>query len=312
MRFLLRACWLALVLSSAASAQRTFLTRDPCGGPLAADSLCIVALGTGIPIPDPHASGPATAVLVGSRVFIFDAGAGVERRIAEAGLPIDGVSGAFITHLHSDHTLGLPDLILSSWVMGRRTPMPITGPPGLLAMTNHILAAWSEDIGIRTEGLEHGVRRGERVSVHETTGGVVYDSAGAKITAIRVLHGSWKDAFAYRIETSRRAIVISGDTRPSPALETAARDADVLMHEVYPLVRLKPEARPGGRDWVAYMKSFHTSDEELGALAQRARVNHLVLYHVVWMGGTPDELLAGVRKGGYTGRVSIAKDLDHF
>lgn len=303
---------LAFACAAPLSAQRRFVTRDPCGGPIAADSLCIVMLGTGMPVPNPQASGPATAVLVGARTFLFDAGAGVMRRMSEAGLPIDGVTGAFITHLHSDHTLGLPDLILTTWVMGRQQPMPLTGPPGLRTMTTNIMRAWAEDIHVRSTGLQRGQPRGERLTVRETTGGVVYDSGGVTITAIRVLHGDWKVALGYQVVTPRRTIVISGDARPSPLLEVAAHDADVLVHEAYPAVRLKPENRPGGERWVDYMKAFHTSDEELGAIAARARVKHLVIYHVVWMGGTPDELLAGIRRGGYAGTVTIARDLDHF
>ena len=85
------------------------------------ESTVVVLLGTGMPRPDPEASGPATAVVVGERVFLVDAGPGVERRLAAAHLPIDGVTALFVTHLHSDHTLGLPDLIFTSWVMGRKT-----------------------------------------------------------------------------------------------------------------------------------------------------------------------------------------------
>jgi ribonuclease BN (tRNA processing enzyme) len=298
--------------SSSVAAQRTFLTRDPCGGPLAADSGCVVTLGTGTPAPNPDASGPSTAVVVGPRVFVFDAGPGTMRRMAAAGFPIDVVTRLFLTHLHSDHTLGLPDVILTTWVMGRRTAMQVVGPPGTRTMTDHFMAAWADDIRVRTEGLERGQRNGQRVAVHETSGGVVYDSAGVRITAVRAWHGSWPVALGYVVEAPGRRMVISGDARPSPAIESAAHHADVLVHEVYPAVRLKREDRPGGDDWPKYMKSFHTSDEELGAMAMRAGVRLLVITHVVRMGGTDDEILAGIRRGGYDGRVLIAKDLDHF
>jgi ribonuclease BN (tRNA processing enzyme) len=279
-----------------------------------ADSTAVILLGTGVPIPDPQAQGPATAITVGQRIFLFDAGPGVERQLTAAGLPFrDGpVTAAFLTHLHTDHTLGLPDLIFTSWVMGRRLPLRIIGPPGTKAMTDHLLAAWSEDIAIRTVGLEHGAPGGYRVAVREVEGGIVYDSAGVRITAIPVLHGDWKYAFGYRIEAPGKTIVISGDTRPSPALERAARGADILIHEVYPAVRLRPEPRPGGDSWLRYMRSFHTSDRELGALASRARPKLLVLYHIVRMGGADTELLAGVKAGGFTGRVVIGKDLQRF
>jgi ribonuclease BN (tRNA processing enzyme) len=297
---------LALIATSPGPVHRPPLTTAR------ADSTTIVLLGTGGPRPDPETSGPATAIVVGSRVFLFDAGPGVERRLSAAKLPINGVAALFITHLHSDHTLGLPDLIFTSWVMGRKLPMPAYGPPGLKRMIDHITAAWSEDIEIRTNGLEHEVAGGYRVAVHETRGGVVYDSGGVRVTAIRVPHGTWKDAFGYRIETPGRTIVISGDTRASDDLRAAARGADVLIHEAYPSVRLAPEARPGGADWPAYMRSFHASDVEVGALALAAQPKLLILYHVVRMGGTDAEVIAGVRKGGFTGRVVVGKDLERY
>jgi ribonuclease BN (tRNA processing enzyme) len=281
--------------------------------PAVADSTIVVLLGTGTPSPDPAASGPATAVVVGSRVFLFDAGPGVERRLQAAMLPINGVTGLFITHLHSDHTLGYPDLIFTSWVMGRKAPLQAYGPHGLRNMTDHIIAAWSEDIEIRTNGFEHQPRDGYRVTVHEIAPGVVYDSAGVKITAIPVLHGDWKEAYGYRIDTPTRSIVISGDTRPSDALVNAARGIDVLIHEVYPEAKLAPDNRPGGEDWPKYMRSFHTSDVELGRVAASAAPRLLILYHVANRRGSTDaNMLAAVQKGGFTGRAVVGKDLERY
>jgi ribonuclease Z len=276
------------------------------------DSTTIVLLGTGMPRPNPDASGPATAIVVGSRVFLFDAGPGVERQLAAAKLPINGVTALFVTHLHSDHTLGLPDLIFTSWVMGRRSAMPAYGPHGLQQMVTHIVAAWSDDIRIRTDGLEHEAAGGYRMKVHEIRAGVVYDSGGVKVTAIAVSHGDWKEAYGYRIDTPGRSIVISGDTRPSDALKAAARGVDVLIHEAYPASHLAPENRPGGEEWPKYMRAFHTSDVELGELAAVARPALLILHHIVRMGGTDAELLAGVRRGGFAGRVVVGKDLERY
>ncbi len=289
--------------------------RQGAAAPTSADSAHVIMLGTGMPFPDPKAQGPATAVTVGDRIFLFDAGPGAERQMTAAGLPVRGgpVTALFLTHLHSDHTLGLPDLIFTSWVMGRRTPLRIFGPAGTRAMTDHIIAAWAEDIDIRTNAKERSAPGGYKVDVREIRGGgVVYDSAGVKVTAIPVLHGAWKYAFGYRIDAPDKIIVISGDTRPSPALERAAAGADILIHEVYPSVRLKRELRPGGDTWPDYMRSFHTSDRELGAIAARARPKLLVLYHVVRMGGTDEELLAGVKAGGFAGTTVVAHDLDRF
>lgn len=273
----------------------------------------IVLLGTGTPYPDPAASGPATAIVVGDRVFLIDAGPGVMRRLNAAGLPINGVEALFITHLHSDHTLGYPDLIFTSWVMGRRSPLQAYGPRGLRRMTDHLIAAYAEDIHVRTYGLEREAPGGYRVTVHEIQPGIIYNRDGIRVRAIPVLHGSWKEAYAYRIDTPDRSILISGDTRPSEALVSAANGVDVLIHEVYSAVRLAPEKRPGGEYWPQYMREFHTSDIELGRMAARIRPGLLILYHIVRTGRpTNDELLAGVRAGGYKGRVVIGNDLERY
>ncbi|HEY8310068.1 MAG TPA: MBL fold metallo-hydrolase [Gemmatimonadaceae bacterium] len=278
----------------------------------AIDSSVVVLLGTGMPRPDPEASGPATAVVVGKRVFLFDAGPGVMRRISAAHLPIDGVTALFITHLHSDHTLGYPDLIFTSWVMGRRRPMEAYGPRGLKSMTDHIVAAWSEDEDIRTNGLERLPPNAYAVNVHEIKSGVVYDSDGVRISAFPVLHGTWKEAYGYRIDTPARSVVISGDTRPTDSLIVAARGADVLVHEVYSAAKLAVENRPGGDAWPRYMHLFHTSDVELGQIAARVNPRLLILTHVVRMGATDAELLKGIRVGGFTGRVVVGHDLDRY
>ncbi|MEK7667915.1 MAG: MBL fold metallo-hydrolase [Gemmatimonadota bacterium] len=296
----------AVVLTTAAAAAAAAQSPSPT------DSARVVLLGTGTPRPNPEASQAATAVVMGQRVFLVDAGAAVMRQLAAAGLPVNGVSALFLTHLHTDHTLGYPDLVLTSWVMGRRTPLEAYGPRGLRRMTDHLLAAWSEDIAIRTNGLEREAPGGYRVAVHEIRAGVVYDSGGVRVTAIPVQHGEWRDAFAFRFDTPDRSIVISGDTRPSAAIEQAARGVDVLVHEVYPETRLAPEQRPGGEHWPDYMRAFHTSDVELGRLAAAAQPRLLILSHIVRMGGTDAELLAGVRSGGFTGRVVIGRDLERY
>ena len=215
--------WLLLIPTAAQSNAQTN------NGPAAATTK-IILLGTGTPYPDPSASGPATAIVVGERLFLIDAGPGVMRRLKAAGLPVNGVEALFVTHLHSDHTLGYPDLIFTSWVMGRRTPLQAYGPHGLRRMTDHLIAAYSEDIQIRTYGLERETPNGYRVAVHEIQPGVVYERDGVRVRAIPVLHGSWKEAYAYRIDTPDRSVLISGDTRPSAALVSAAKGVDVLIH----------------------------------------------------------------------------------
>ena len=297
----------ALALAAAARARSSPRSAAP-------ESTAVILLGTGTPVPLARAQGPATAIQVGKRLFLFDAGPGVMRQIEAAGLPYrnGAITAAFLTHLHSDHTLGLPDLILTSWVMGRRAKLPLYGPPGTRQMVRHLLAAWAEDIDVRTHGLEHGAPGGYDVDVHEIGAGVVYDSAGVRITAIPVPHGSWKWAFGYRIDAPGKSIVISGDTSPCAALAAAAEGVDLLIHEVYVAARLVPEQRPGGEDWVRYMRSFHTSERELAAIAKQAHPGRLVLYHFVRMGASDQELIDGVRAAGYDGALSVGKDLERY
>ena len=274
------------------------------------ESSVVVLLGTGVPRPDPDASGPATAVVVGGRTFLVDAGPGVERRLAAAHLPIDGVTALFVTHLHSDHTLGLPDLIFTSWVMGRKAPLAAYGPHGLRAMTEHILAAWAEDIDVRTNGLEKRTPGGYGVNVHEVGPGVVYDSGGVRVTAFAVEHGTWREAYGYRFDTPGRSVVISGDTKPSENLVRAAAGVDVLVHEVYPDARTAPNSTESAA-WPTYMRDFHTSDVEVGQLAARIHPKLVILTHIIRRGATDEELLAGVRRA-FDGRVVVGHDLERY
>jgi len=270
----------------------------------------IVMLGTGTPRPLPEASGPATAVVVGGRVFLVDAGVGVERRLAAAGLPVDGVTAAFITHLHSDHVLGLPDLIFTSWVMGRTRPFPVYGPHGLARMTEHLYQAFSEDIRIRTEGLEHESRDGYRIEVREIGPSVVYDSGGVRVTAFRVNHGEWREAYGYRFDGPDRSIVLSGDTRPSEELVRMATGVDVLIHEVQPSDSTRHPGNRSATEWARYVREYHTTALQLGELAARARPKLLIVYHN-GRRAAADQILADIRRS-FSGPVTIAADLQRF
>ena len=149
----------------------------------------LVLLGTGTPQPDPDRSGPATAVVVNGSAYLVDFGPGVVRRAAAAMLdkgvteldPIN-IRTVFLTHLHSDHTAGYPDLILTPWTMGRQSPLEIYGPKGLKSMTDHILQAYSEDIAIRRDGMERESPEGWKVNVHEIKAGIdVNDPANQNV-----------------------------------------------------------------------------------------------------------------------------------
>jgi len=254
--------------------------------------------------------GPATALVVGKRVFLVDAGDGVERRLAAARLPVDGVTALFITHLHSDHVLGLADLIFTSWVVGRTRPFPAYGPQGLGRMTDHLYAAFQEDIQIRTQGLERESLGGYRIAVHEIKPGVIYDSAGVRVTAFLVEHGEWREAYGYRFDTPDRSIVLSGDTRPSEALVRMAAGVDVLIHEVQPSDSTRHPGTRTAADWAAYVRAYHTTAVQLGDLAARVQPKLLVVYHD-GRRAPRDQILADIRRS-FAGPVVLAEDLQRF
>jgi ribonuclease BN (tRNA processing enzyme) len=273
----------------------------------------VVLLGTGTPNVDPERSGPALAIVVDQTAYLVDVGAGVVvradaayRRGIEA-LRVDRIRHAFVTHLHTDHTLGLPDLVFSPWVLERDQPLQLFGPPGLRSMVDHVQQAWSEDVRIRLEGLEPANTEGYKTVVHEFESGLVHKDELVTVHAFRVPHGSFRYALGYRFETPDRVIVVSGDTAPSEALIEAAKDCDVLVHEVYSAVSY--QTRPDV--WKAYHASFHTSSVELAAIANRARPKLLVLTHQLFWGRTERQLLDEVREH-YDGAVVSGRDLDVF
>ena len=277
----------------------------------------VVILGTGTPNADPERSGPAVAVVAGGQAYLVDAGPGIVRRAAAAvrahgigALSPGGLDRLFITHLHSDHTVGLPDVILSPWVLDRPDPILVHGPPGTAAMVGHIETAWQEDIHMRLFGLEprDANRDAYMAPVTETTGGLVYEDENVRVTAIPVLHGSWPHPLGYRFDTGGRTIVISGDARPSESLVEACDGCDVLVHEVY-----SAEAFEGrSPEWQAYHAHSHTSTVELADIANRARPGLLVLYHQLYWGVSDEDLLREIRAAGYAGPVASAADLDVY
>jgi ribonuclease BN (tRNA processing enzyme) len=265
----------------------------------------VILLGTGTPNPEPDHSGPAVAIVSGANAYIVDAGAGVVRRAAQAGIGMDQLTRVFVTHLHSDHTIGLPDLIFTPAVTGRKGSLEIYGPPGIAEMTRHIMQAWSEDMQIRLHGMEPSVPAAYVVHAHEIKPGEVYRDSTVRVTAIAVAHGSWKHAFGYKFETPDKVIVVSGDTTVSENLIAAAKGCDILVHEFYSQ-RGWEKRTP---DWRRYHAAFHTSAVDLGKLAARAVPKKLVLYHELPMGQPPDEVLREIHEN-FHGEVIYGKDLD--
>lgn len=273
----------------------------------------VVMLGTGTPNAEPDRSGPSVAVVVGDSAYLVDCGPGVVRRAAAAAqkgvraLAVRKLNRLFITHLHSDHTLGFPDLILTPWVLERSEPLEVYGPRGVASMTASLLEAYKEDIAVRLDGSQPANRTGYRVDVHEIEPGIVYRDSNVTVTAFPVSHGSWPLAYGYRFQTSDRTIVISGDTAPSAGVIAHCSGCDVLIHEVYSQKGFLQ--RP--KEWQRYHAAAHTSSRELAEIANKTKPGLLVLYHQLHWGVTDEELVAEVSRT-YSGRVVSARDLDIY
>jgi ribonuclease Z len=277
------------------------------------DSTMLVMLGTGTPNPEPERSGPALAIVAGGQPYLVDCGPGIVRRAAAAelagisALAMPKLTKLFVTHLHSDHTAGYADIILTPWVLDREQPLEVFGPPGIGSMTNHILAAYAEDIDIRIHGSQPQNATGIRVNAHEIEPGEIYRDDNVTVTAFPVVHGDWRHAFGYRFEAADRSIVVTGDTVPTEAVVEACNGCDILVHEVYAKTGL--DRRPA--DWQAYYRDTHTSGIELGEIAAKANPKLLVLYHQLLSGATEAELMAEIRRS-FDGPVAFAKDLDVY
>jgi ribonuclease BN (tRNA processing enzyme) len=272
----------------------------------------VVLLGTGTPNAEPERSGPSLAVIVGDQAYLVDCGPGVVRRAAAAhamgveALEVDKLSRAFITHLHSDHTAGFADLILTPWVLERAVPLQVYGPAGLQAMTDHLLAAYEMDIQERLNGLEPANDAGYRVEVTEIKAGQIYQDDQVRVDACPAAHGAWP-AFSYRFSAGGRSVVISGDTAPHDRMAAFCAGCDILVHEVYSAAGL--ERRPA--DWQRYHAAVHTSSTELAVLAREANPKMLVLTHQLLWDESPEDLVREICSM-YTGAVVLGNDLDRF
>jgi len=273
----------------------------------------LILLGTGTPNADPERSGPSLAIVVGSNSYIVDFGPGVVRRASalskQWGGKIEALNAnnlklAFLTHLHSDHTAGYADLILTPWVLGRNIPLEVYGPKGLTQMTEDLLEAYRSDISYRLDGLEPANALGWQVNTHEITEGVVFQDNLIEVTAFKINHGSWDNAFGYRFVTPDKTIVISGDTRPSQNLIRYSEGADILVHEVYSQAGFDKKTEV----WKKYHASHHTSTFELGEIAKKTKPGLLVLHHILFWGATEEELLDEISQI-YDGLVSIGSDM---
>jgi ribonuclease Z len=282
----------------------------------------VTLLGTGSPRPAPDRNGPSTLVEVGGERLVFDMGRGNTVSLFRAQVPLGSIDAHFITHMHSDHINGLPDLYLTGWIgvpyANRTKPFVVYGPQGTKSMMQHLYAAFAEDRRIRVED-EHYPLSGVEIDARDIDEGVVYERKGIKVSAFPVFHGEYiKPAFGYRIDYKGHSVVLSGDTKYSKRVETEATGADLLIHEV---AAVSGDAEQVLSRYPAYrtILDHHTDPQQAGALFAKARPKLAVYSHIVLPASpadglpaaTPAELVAQTRTR-YDGPLVVGEDMMQF
>lgn len=292
----------------------------------------LVLLGTGTPNACPDNSGPASAVVVNGQAYLIDFGPGVVRQCAKAyqkgidALRPDKLNIAFCTHLHTDHTAGLPDLLYTPWVLEREKPLQLIGPKGLSDMAKYIEKAYSADLDMRLYGDEPANHTGYRSEVTELLPGkedygTIYEDKNIRVEAFTVKHGQLQ-ALAYKFITEDRTIVISGDTAPVPIMIEKARNADILLHECEYTAGLSQRSK----QWQIYHRNVHTMSVDLAEIAKKAQPRLLITYHRIYhmniLDNTIDlahemdirnqKILEEIKGAGYEGKAVNGQDLDVF
>src|SRR6476646_8690053 len=203
------------------------IARQPAASPAGPDasSLRVILLGSGGgPGPNPQRFGTSTLVVAGTEKLLFDCGRAATIRMAQMGMLLGEVDKLFITHLHSDHIIGIPDLFLTGWAsQGRSVPLRVWGPDGTRDMMAHLEKAFAFDIHVRRDVDELFPAEGIKAVATDIREGGVYDESGVKVTAFLVDHGPVTPAFGYRIDYKGHSVALSGDTKPSDNLVKLSR-----------------------------------------------------------------------------------------
>jgi ribonuclease Z len=277
----------------------------------------VTLLGTGTPIPRPDRFGPSTLIEAGDHTVLIDAGRGAAMRLFQLGVPIGRIDALLLTHFHSDHTVGIPDLWLTGWLSSyfgnRRRPFNVIGPVGTAKLMHHLEAAYAHDIEIRVED-EKLARDHVATTVKEfDKEGTVYQTGDLSIIAFTVDHGdAIKPAYGYRIEYRGRVAVISGDTRYNANVLRFGAGADLLVHEVaMASAELLSEAD------IQRILNHHTSPQDAGRVFTQTRPKLAAFTHLVLLASktvaapTVDDLIAATRET-YGGPLEIGEDLMSF
>lgn len=274
----------------------------------------LILLGTGGgPTPKPNRAAPAQVIVVNGASYVIDCGNGVARQLVQAKLKLGSIRGVFVTHHHSDHDADYGNLLLLAWATDLATRVDTYGPPPLAAMTRQFLALNDTDIRTRTTDEGRPPLRDLIVPHEVRAGGLVMQDANVRVTAAVVDHPPVVPSLAYRFDCPGRSIVISGDTRPSPALVRLARGADVLVHEVMhvPAIEALIAAEPNARTLREHLLASHTTTEQVGRIATEAGVRTLVLSHFV-PGGYPfvaDDVWRDAVRPHFAGEIVVGRDL---
>ena len=251
-----------------------------------ADVMRVTILGSGTPRPDINRFSQSILVEAGDEKLLFDSGRGATIRLTQAGVNIGDINKVFLTHLHSDHTLGLPDLIMTGWIYQRSQDLQIYGPDGTKSFVNDIKSAFIEDIKIRVEPPESHARKGLRTKIFEIEEGIVYKKNNIKVLAFEVHHGGGvKHAFGYKIIYKNRSIVISGDTNYSANLVSYAQNVDLLIHEIADA----PEKVIKRNPKVQGLMNYHTTPKEMARIIKESNPRHTILTHILLLGGVKEE-----------------------
>jgi len=278
-------------------------------------TLAVTLLGTGMPQPDRDRRGPSQVVELGGDLVLVDCGPGVLHRFLETGFNGASIRLIALTHLHADHVTGLADILWAGWIGGWwQTPPLLIGPPGTRAFVKRLLHAFEDDIRWRSaEGAT--TRDSLQPDTKEVEDGWLFEQARWRLIAFRVDHHPVEHAFGFRFEAAGRAIVLSGDTCRCEKLIERAKDADLLVHEVIwseGMRRAISQAQTAeSRARLQRILSYHTPATVVGEVAALASVTQLVLTHLILAGGTPEDLIADVRKS-FHGLLSVGEDLARF
>ncbi len=271
------------------------------------DIFRVTLLGTGAPPPRLDRFGPSTLVEVGAQIFIFDAGRGAMQRLHQLGIPFSAITGMFLTHHHSDHLVGFPDLWLTGWIgcpWGQRSePLPVWGPVGTVQMMEHLPLVFHVDIRVRSRSYPPD---GVKLVAHEITEGVVFDRDGVKVSTFEVDHGGEElPAFGYRIDYRGRSAVLSGDTTFNENLIRHAQGVDLLVHEV---TAVAGSAAEDPRQ-LKRIGANHTTPEQAGEVFARTKLRLAVYNHLLLFGSATAEDLIPATRPKYDGPLMVGEDL---